>query len=219
MEELVVKKKIKTNYDYLDKLSKLYPSLKKEQIRMILMTMQKNILSLVKNYGGIFLSSRDESNKYTIMINGLNVFSIKDKQKYWTRKMKTKIRVRYRRSKPIWNGYYYFALHDEELAKILAHKTNTKKKIVFERLKLYKIFEECILMNPTRQHVFKTPFLLDCGYTLFKENYILEKFEYIYRKSKDGLEPINKKENYHNKLHMRKDQRNYAWLKLMEIQK
>jgi hypothetical protein len=46
---------------------------------------------------------------------------------------------------------------------------------------MYKIFEECLTQEFGKNHVFRIPYIIDFGFTIFNENCTLGGFEYIYR--------------------------------------
>ena len=65
---------------------------------------------------------------------------------YYKRKMRTKLRVMYKRKQIKWDGYYYFALSKDQYEKYLAQthtgKGRPKKNFLFEKVYMYKIFEQ-----------------------------------------------------------------------------
>jgi hypothetical protein len=91
---------------------------------------------------------------------------------------------------------------------------------VFGKLKLYKIFEECILKAVGR-HIFRIPLSYDMGMIGWKQDYASDDFEYIYRRHAEGLEPVNREEMCYNNLftELGKDPKNLAWLRMEEIKK
>ena len=62
-------------------------------------------------------------------------------------KWKIKLRIKYRKAKTIYSGYYYFGMTDEQYAKYKANYRKNSKKMLFDKLHMYKILEECELRH------------------------------------------------------------------------
>jgi hypothetical protein len=114
--------------------------------------------------------------------------------KYWIIKNRIKLRIKYKRNKTKYDGYYYFGLSESEYEEFQKQfkKTGRKKKIAtFDRIYAYKIKEECLLNNRYK-HIFKMKYPADVGFTLKLNNYTTRNFEYIFKRNKDNtIQPIN----------------------------
>ena len=85
-----------------------------------------------------------------------------------------------------WDGFYYFALNTREYEYFTSqqNKKGRKRKIYnFKNIKLYKIKDECSLMNFDKQYIFKTTYPINIGYVVFKPNYNTSNFELIETRS------------------------------------
>lgn len=210
---------IKTVVDYMDKMCELYPDVPRNKIQATLIHSQNNMLKYLKNRGGIFLSKRGKDNRHYMIINSLQAYSVKKKMQRWIKRMHQKIRNRYKRYERKWDGYYYFALNDLKFAKVVSQKFGNRKDYVFENIKLYKMFEECLLHEQLKNYIFRVPMVVDCGWTIWKETYKSRDFEYIYKMENDGLVPVKKLDKpCHNDL-FEKKMFNFAWLKYLEADK
>lgn len=90
---------------------------------------------------------------------------------YYKRKMKVKLRVMYKRKQIKWDGYYYFALaknqYEEYLAQTHTGRGRPKKNFLFENVYMYKIFDECSIINSGQVAIFKYPSTWDRGFTFY----------------------------------------------------
>ena len=120
-----------------------------------------------------------------------------------------KLRIKYKRAKTQWDGYYYFGLSDEEFEQYLTNfrefgqgnksKGARRRKITFPKIKCYKLLEECKI-HPINKHIFKLKYPEDVGFTFWKENYATYNAQYILRRKDDEWEPIEyKTTRYGNK--------------------
>ena len=181
--------KIKYIEDYYDKVKEKYPELTERQISRIL-TYGFQSFYLHTLYGGDILS---KSPYLTVYCGKCFV----DPSKFgWYRAIKKaiKLRVKYKRSKVSWDGYYYFGLTDEEFE---YYKSQMKKsgrrrqKFHFKKITLYKLLDEA-LITKRYNHIFKIKYPLNVGFLHIREDVITRNFDYILRRNKDGImEPVS----------------------------
>lgn len=180
---------IKYIEDYYDKVKEKYPELTEKQISRIL-TYGFQSFYLHTLYGGDILS---KSPYLTVYCGKCFVDPIKFGQ-YRALKKAIKLRVKYKRARIKWDGYYYFGLNDEDFE---YYKSQIKKsgrrrqKFHFKQIKLYKLLDE-VLITKRYNHIFKILYPLDVGFLHIREDVITRNFDYILRRNKDGImEPVS----------------------------
>jgi hypothetical protein len=78
-------------------------------------------------------------------------------------------------------------MSDSQFEYYMSQKKPTGKrrqKFHFKNLYLFKIKEE-VLLDKKNKHVFRIPYLLDCGFSIYKEDVVTRNFDYILRRNKD----------------------------------
>lgn len=167
----------KSIQDYYESIYEKYPTLPKEDVRRALQYGFKS-LYLTNSYGADTLVSRNGFWFYCgqLMNNSLKYFN------YYKRKMRTKLRIMYKRKHIEWDGCYYFALSQNQYENYLNQKNKKgrpKKKFTFSKVVLYKIYDECSIIESNKVAIFKIPYVLDKGFTIFKEEFTTYKSELI----------------------------------------
>ena len=180
--------KVKTIQDYYQKLFELYPTLPKQDIKRIVLYGWKSFY-LHNSYGGDVLINRLGFWFYSgnLMNNSVRWFE------YYKRKMRVKLRVMYKRKQIPWDGYYYFALSQNQYDEYLGQKNRRgrpKKKFTFSNTLLYKIYDECNITESGKVAIFRISWPLDMGFTNYKEQLITDKAELILVREPLKLEDI-----------------------------
>ena len=165
----------KTIQDYYEQVYKEYPNIPKSDIKRILQYGWKS-LYLHNSYGGDVLLSRLGFWFYCgqLMCDSIKWFN------YYKKKMIVKLRILYKRKQIEWDGYYYFALSKNQYENYLSQKNKKgrpKKIFTFNKVFLYKIYDECNISENNKIAIFKIPMLLDMGFTNYKEQLITDKAE------------------------------------------
>lgn len=189
---------------YYEKVKERFPDLTYREIDTII---KFGLRSMFINcgYGGDILL---KAPYFTMYIGKF----FKDKlmyTKYKILKESIKLRIKYKRSKTQWDGYYYFGLSEEEFQDYLSNFKNTgmgnsskgrrRKKIIFKKIKCYKLLDECKL-HTINKHIFKIKFPEDFGFSFWKENYATYNAQYILRRKDKEWEHIEYEINrYGNK--------------------
>lgn len=178
----------KSIQDYYEKLYEKYPTVPKEDIKRICQYGWKS-LHLHNSYGGDTLIMRQGFWFYCgqLMNNSLRYFN------YYKRKMKVKLRVIYKRKNIPWDGYYYFALSETQYKEYLNQKNSKgrpKKNFKFPKVILYKIYDECNIIESGKVAIFKIPMLLDLGFTILKEEFVTDKAELVLERNPLTLNDI-----------------------------
>jgi len=152
---------IKRIEDYYDRIKEKFPELTEKQISKIL-TFGFRSFYTCNLYGGDVLSK----SPYLTVYCGQTFIDPYKFTKYRAMKLRVKLRVKYKKKNPIWNGYYYFGLTDEDFAYYKSQMNSTgrrRHKFHFKKLKFYKVLEE-VLTSTVCNHVFRMPFPLDVGF-------------------------------------------------------
>lgn len=167
----------KTIQDYYEKIAAEYPEIPIQDIKRICQYGWKS-LYLHNSYGGDVLIKRKDFWFYSgrLMNNSLKYFD------YYARKMRTKLRVLYKRKKIEWDGYYYFALTQKQYEDYLSQKNSKgrpRKIFKFGKVILYKIYDECSIIEHNKIALFRVKMKRDKGFSLYDENFITGDSELI----------------------------------------
>ena len=167
----------KTIQDYYEKIAAEYPEIPMQDIKRICQYGWKS-LYLHNSYGGDVLIKRKDFWFYSgrLINNSLKYFD------YYARKMRTKLRVLYKRKKIEWNGYYYFALTQKQYEDYLSQKNSKgrpRKIFKFGKVILYKIYDECSIIEHNKIALFRVKMKRDKGFSLYDENFITGDSELI----------------------------------------
>lgn len=178
----------KTIQDYYDTICEEYPTVPKSDIKRILQYGWKS-LYLHNSYGGDVLINRLGFWFYSgqLMNDSIKWFN------YYKRKMRVKLRVLYKRKHIPWNGYYYFALGQNQYDDYLSQKNRRgrpRKRFNFSKVILYKIYDECNITESGKVAIFRISMPLDLGFTSYKEALTTDKAELILVREPLKLEDI-----------------------------
>lgn len=174
---------------YYKQVKERFPCLNEKQIDKIIKYGLRSFYAHNKFGGDVLLKSR----YYTGYIGRLFI-NMKFFAYYYVLKMKTKIRIKYKRSKTVFNGKYYFGLKKDVYEQHFGKRKQKKKTIVFDSLPIYKIYEECLLHKP--DYVFEFDHK-DEGFFKKKKNFKLSRYNLIAKRNKDGiLEPVGQEVKY-----------------------
>lgn len=177
---VIIKLKImqlKTIQDYYEEMYKLYPSVSKSDIKKILQFGWKS-LYLHNSYGGDTLIMQRGFWFYCgqLMNDSIKYFE------YYKKKIVTKLKIMYKRKHITWDGYYYFALFQDQYNEYLSQKNKRgrrRKNFTFSNVFLYKIFDECNISESGAVAIFKIPMFVERGFIIYKEKLITDKAELI----------------------------------------
>lgn len=164
--------KLKTVQDYYERMYELYPTIPKSDIKRILQYGWK-LLYLYNSFGGDTLIRRKDFWFYCgkLMNDSVKWFE------YYKRKMCRKLRLMYIKKKIEWDGFYYFALSQNEYEEYLKQKNKKgrpRKKFTFTNKVLYKIYDECNISESGKVAIFKIPMILNKGFAIFKEQIVTD---------------------------------------------
>lgn len=167
----------KTIQDYYEEISSEYPDLNKSDIKRILQYGFKSLI-IHNNCGGDVCLHQKDFWFYSgqLMNDSLKYFN------YYKRKMRVKMRIMYKRWKVEWDGYYYFGLSRKQYDEYLNSKNKKgrpKKNFIFNKVYLYKIFDECNIIHSGDVAIFRIPHPIDQGFTMYKEILKTDKAELI----------------------------------------
>ena len=174
---------------YYDKIQERFPDLSKKQIDRIV---KFGLRSYYNHnlYGGDVLNRAPYFTMYTGRLFGDNLLFYK----YWVLKNRIKLRIKYRRNKVKYDGYYYFGLTEEEFqnySKQFKKTGRKKKKVTFDKIYAFKIKEECLIQHK-HKHIFRLAYPADVGFVLKLDNYTTRNCDYIFKRNEDNtIQPIN----------------------------
>ena len=174
---------------YYDKIKERFPELTKKQIERIV---KFGLRSYYNHnlYGGDVLNKSRYFTMYTGKLFSDNLLFYQ----YRLIKNKIKLRIKYKRSKTKYDGFYYFGLTEEEFVNYKKQFKKTgrrRKKVIFDNIYAYKIKEECFA-NHKYKHFFKLAYPADVGFVLKLYDYTTRNFEYIFKRNKDNtIQPVN----------------------------
>lgn len=168
---------IKQYTDYLEQLQYKFPLVDPKDIKRICRFFWKS-LYLSNTYGGdVFL----KDNTLWCYIGHLRKNSLIH-YNYYINKLCKKLRILYKRKKIQWDGYYYFALKDNQYENYQLQKKSRgrpRKKFKYGTVMLFKIQGECELRNHSSKYIFRVPYNFAIGDTIFIKDFISEKAELI----------------------------------------
>lgn len=143
--------------DYYQQIQDLFPTISKLDINRILSFSWKSVY-LHNSYGGdTLISSKD----LWCYIGNLKKKSL-DHFHYYIRKLTIKLRVLYRRKQIPWDGYYYFALSNQQYKMYLKQKNSKgrpRKYFNFGTVYLYQILDECKINEYYKRYIFRIPYI------------------------------------------------------------
>lgn len=175
--------------DYYDAVQKEFPELTKKQIDRILKYGFRSFYTHTL-YGGDVLSMSPYFTMYCgkMFVDNLLFY------RYRILKKTIKLRIKYKRAKIRWDGYYYFGLTEKDYQNYLAQKgkkSTRRRKFTFKKIFLFKILDECLLHHKYK-HIFKIKYPAENGFKIYREEMISRSFEYIYKRGKDNkIKPIS----------------------------
>lgn len=170
---------------YYDFVLKQWPELTRKQVDKIIKHGLSSLYMLNAYGGDVLLKTEDYTMYFGKLFGSSTLF-----WKYWRLKWKIKLRIKYRREKTKYDGYYYFGLTNEEYEKY-GLKNKRRRHVTLEKVYLFKILDECCL-HPSYDHVFRVKFAEDCGFTMYKQDWTVRNVEYILRRDKNNnLVPVS----------------------------
>lgn len=163
--------------DYYGYIKEQFPEVTLKDIKRILNYGFKQ-LYLLNSFGGDVII---KDNDFWCYIGTLRNNSLKHFH-YYKNKLTVRLRVMYKRKQIQWDGYYYFALTENQYQNYLSQmnaKGRKKKNFNFGNIKLFKIFNECEIQEYNKQYIFRIPQPIDFGYTVWKQPLITSEAELI----------------------------------------
>lgn len=167
----------KTIKDYYNKIYSIFPLVSKQDINRILIYSWKSVYTH-NSYGG------------DVLIRGKDLWCYigvlkKDPLKHfyhYIRKLTIKLRVLYKRKQIQWDGYYYFALSDQQYKFYLEQKNKRgrpKKYFKFGPMYLYKILDECKINEHYKRYIFKVPYISELKIKQFTNGFVTNNAELL----------------------------------------
>lgn len=169
--------------DYYDKVKERYPDLEMWEIEKILKHGMQSFFMLNKNGADVIIKSPHNS---FVMYFG-KLFNSKEKSSRYQRiKWSIKLRLKYRLKNPIWDGYYYFGLSEDDYTKYFSKKSGRlKKKITFENICAFKVKEEAFLYYNSI-YFFRMKVDTDTGFVFKQDNFSTRNIDLIAKRDSSG---------------------------------
>lgn len=140
---------IKTINNYVDIIQDKFPEVSNSDIKRILNYCWKMIYLYNYNGNDILIKSPD----LVFFLGYLTYNPLTNFNKY-RMKLAKRIRFMFKRKKEKWDGYYYFALTKLQYQSYL-EQIKRKKYIVFNNVKLYKLLDECKILEYNKHFIFR----------------------------------------------------------------
>ena len=171
---------IKTVKDYYEQLYERFPGVPKKDIQRILNYGWKS-LYLHNSYGGDTFIQDKELWCYIghLKKDSLQYFL------YYIKKLSIKLRVLYKRSKIQWDGYYYFALTDQQYEEYIGQKNKRgrpKKNFTFNKVFMYQILDECKIREFGKKYIFRIPYISKVNFKFYVPKLVTDKAELIIKR-------------------------------------
>lgn len=170
---------IKRVEDYYDKVQEKFPDLDKKEIDKILKHGMRSFY-MTNLYGAdVLFKNPDFTMYFGEMFKDTSKF-----WKYWHFKSALKLRIKYKRSKPQFNGLYYFGLSEEEY-ELYNMKKKGRKSITFEELYLFKIMDEAFL-DKGKKYFYSLSVKEEMGFKEHVKDYKTSNFSLIGKRDSKG---------------------------------
>ena len=163
--------------DYYPVIYSKFPLVPHEDINKILNFSWKS-LYLHNSYGGDTLVI---GNDLWFYIGNLKNDPLKHFH-YYIRKLTVKLRVLYKRQKIQWDGYYYFALTENQYQQYIQQKNKRgrpKKYFSFGSVFLYQILDECKINEYNKKYLFRIQYITPIKLKVFIRDLVTDKAELI----------------------------------------
>ena len=166
---------VKEVEDYVATIQKKFPYLSKQEINKIVTFGLKRYAYVNRMHADVHMSYRGEEDNMSVICGSLSASKLITYFIFAT-KNRMKERCLFRLKKLEWDGYYYIGLKEDahqEVLKSLKNNTLTFKNVYLTKLKreIYHI--------PSVKHIWRVPYMEDCGWKFFVETLRTDKADYI----------------------------------------
>ena len=174
---------------YYKQVKERFPMLSEKQIDKIIKYGLRSFFAHNKFGGDVLL----KSNYYTGYVGRLFI-NMKWFAIYYVNKMKLKLRIKYKRSKTVFNGKYYFGFKEHEYQEWFGGSKRKHKILNFPYIKIYKLYDECALYKP--DYIFEFDHE-DEGFYKKKTKFKISRYHLVSKRDKNGiLQPVGKEVKY-----------------------
>lgn len=172
--------------DYYDQIMEKFPDIKRDELDKMLKHCMQSMYMLIAYGADILLKS-----PLFTMYFGRHFKNDALFHKYYLTKWKIKRRIKWRREKRQWDGYYYFHLTEEQQKKYIGNKKGRlKKKIVIgDSIVAYKIPEECFDQSYGKYY-YKVAWPQDEGFSIQLQGKPIREVFYVGKRTGDKAHPI-----------------------------
>lgn len=168
---------IKTAKDYYQQMYEMFPEVPKRDIQKIINLGWKTLYL----YNSCGADTIIKDNSFWCYIGFLKKNPLQYFE-YYIKKLRTKLRILYKRKSINWDGYYYFALNDSQYEYYLCQQSKRgrkKQKFRFEKLFLYQILDECKIAENHCRYIFRIPYTCRVNYRFYLPELVTSKAELI----------------------------------------
>lgn len=134
--------------DYVDSVHEKFPELTREEVKRILDYGWKMVLQYLDAGNDIQIKTKD----CFFFFGELTKDSLKN-FRYYCYKLANRIKYMFHRTKAQWDGYFYFALTENQYQDYL--KQSRRKYKVFKNVKVFKIFEQAKIATHDFPYMFR----------------------------------------------------------------
>ena len=174
---------------YYKQIKERFPYVSEKQIDKIIKYGLRSFFAHNKFGGDVLLKSNYYTGYVGRLFKNMNLFAL-----YYNIKMRLKLRIKYKRSKTIFDGKYYFSLNKAQYNSLFGKNKHKHKTVKFEKLRIFKLYEECILYKP--DYVFEFPYK-DVGFLKIMKNISIKRYNLIAKKDKNGIiQPVGNEVKY-----------------------
>lgn len=172
---------VKQLRDYVEQVQKKFPYLTQFEISKILSWGLQKYTWVNRMHGDVLFKNLTEE-PMTIHCGSLGYDTFKQYFR-WVVKWRMKERILFKLKRKKWDGFYYIGLNNEQHKKLKNNrKIKTFRDVYFTKL------EKELYHNKLVTHIWRVPYIEDCGWKFFVTKYTTDKAEYV---------GPNKYEKYH----------------------
>ena len=134
--------------DYVDEVWQKFPELTKDEVKRILVYGWKQIIQYISAGNDVQIVTNKEFYFFgKIPVGGLKTFI------NYCYKLQKRIAYMFKRTKSEWDGYYYFALTENQYKEYLSQNRKTYK--IFKNIILYKLLEQLKIKEYNKHYIFR----------------------------------------------------------------
>lgn len=159
--------------DYLDALQEQFPEMSKADIKKILKLGFNFIRKIIALWGVVKIGNKDLRAEIRISV------PVEQALERSKKAAAIKARIKWHRGIKEYDGYYYFSIPEKRYKGLNKKAMRKHEDLNFGNVMLYKSAEECWLKRLYNTRYFRVAWPIDCGFSMYKENFITNQYEYL----------------------------------------